>query len=172
GRLIGRAEMLSQSKGISSSYSCPGGNCPMMFSYAFIDPSDVYLTPGDGVVIHVLEVDCDAYGCVGPFSPYVTGWDVNNPDFAILFYGNGSEADILGLFGGSASFQANIGYEQYAWDGLECLDGGFNIADTGGDAHVLHINSISPDRSLVGATVAVTIFGGCFDPTSTPTINF
>lgn len=171
GRLIGRAEMLSQSKGISSSYSCPGGNCPMMFSYAFIDPSDVYLTPGDLVVINVLEVDCDAYGCVGPFSPYVTGWDVDNPNFAILFYGNGSEADILGFLGGKANFQANIGYEQYAWDGLECLDGGFNFADTGGSADVLKVNSVTPDRALIGSSPRITISGRGFGDSSTTSVE-
>src|SRR6202140_4813933 len=73
GRLIGRAEMLSVSQGVSSSYSCPeAGECPTQFSYAFLSPSNVYLAPGDYAVVHAEEVDCDDYfNCTPSFTPYV-----------------------------------------------------------------------------------------------------
>ena len=171
GRLIGRAEMLGSFEGISSSYSCPGGNCPAMFSYAFIDPDDVFLEPDDTATVYVNEVDCDAYGCIGPFSPYVTGWSLYDPDFAVLFYGNGSTAYLVGLLGGTADYQANIQYDQYAWDGLECIYGGVNYTDTSGEARVLKVDSISPDRALIGSTLRITISGRGFGDSSTTSVE-
>jgi len=159
GRLIGRAEMLSLSEGISSSYSCSGAGCPATFSYAYLDPDNVELAPGDYAIVHVKEIDCDAYGCYGPFSPWVTGWELFDPDFAILFYGNGSEADLLGFNGGEAYFQADIGYEEYVFDGLDCVDEGFGNASASGDADVVKVNWTTA-HSLNGHDAAVPIASG------------
>jgi hypothetical protein len=157
GRLIGRAEMVGPTEGISSSYSCPGGNCPAMFSYAFIDPDDVFLEPFDTATVYVKEVDCDAYGCVGPFSPYVTGWSVYDPGLAVYFYPNGSEAYLVGRNGGTALFQANIRYDEYSWDGLECLYGGVNYTDTQGQAQVPKVDINFNGSRITGQTVDVIV---------------
>jgi hypothetical protein len=161
GRLIGRAEMLGPSERISSSYSCPGGYCPAMFSYAFIVPSDVFFTPGDVAEVNVLEVDCDEFFCIGPFSPNVSGWENSNP-FVALLVGNGSSAQLGAISGGTSDFQADIAYDQWAWDGRDCIYGGVNFTNTYGQARVLHIDSISPSRGVVSATTPVTITGTNF----------
>jgi len=74
GRLIGRAEMLSVSRGVSSSYSC-NTPCPPGFYAAWIDPSPVEIAVGDSASADALEVDHDSYGNqYGPFSADVLSW--------------------------------------------------------------------------------------------------
>ena len=119
GRLIGRAEMISQTQGISSSYSCPGGNCPPEFSHAFLSNDDLFLAAGETGHVQVFEIWCDAYGCIGPLGANVESWGQTNPLVATLF-DNGDQANILGISGGEMSFWANIGYDRWGWDGLAC----------------------------------------------------
>jgi len=173
GRLIGRAEMLSVSKSISSSYSCPGSSCPAQFSYAYLDPDPVYLGPGDYAVVRAKEIDCDDFNCIGPFNAWVTSWDVTDPYGAVLYYDNGDNLQLVGFNGGTAYLRANIGYERYYWEeqASYCQDEGMDTGYADGQARVVHINSISPARGPVGTTVPVTIFGGWFDPNATPTIH-
>jgi hypothetical protein len=166
-RLIGRAEMLSDSLGVSSSYSCPGGNCPAMLVYSFLEPGNVNLRPGDEATIRALEIDCDAYWCYGPFAANVSQWELFDPDFSILFYPNGNQADVFGFLGGPAVYQADIGYETYAWDGQQCIDGGLNYATADGVADVLKVDGINPPRGLIGTTVRVIISGKGFEADNT-----
>jgi hypothetical protein len=94
GRLIGRAEMLT--------------------------PDDLFLEPGETATVYVEEIDCDEFGCIGPFAANVTSWSYVDPGFAVLFVSNHSEAYVLGFNGGTASYTANISYNQWAYDGQEC----------------------------------------------------
>ena len=158
GRLIGRAEMLSSSQEVSSSYSCPGGNCPMMFSYAFLDPSDITLAPLDEVTVNALEVDCDAAGCTLPFSPWVTGWHNDDPLVAALV-GNGSSADVIGagIDEGTTGISADIGYEQYYWDGQNCYDGGQSTGSASGQATVPGVDIKLNGDTVSGQTKTVIV---------------
>jgi hypothetical protein len=58
------------------------------------------------------------------------------------------EAYLVGLNGGTASYQANIQYDEWTWDGWACLYGGANFANTAGQAHVPKV-----DIQLNGTTV-------------------
>ena len=136
GRLIGRAEMLSQSQGISSSYSCPGGNCPPEFSYAFFDNSEPFIGVGGTSHVQVFEIDCDAYGCIGPFIPPVDSWGQSNPLVVTLVVGNNSNADLIGITGGVTDFWANVGHDRWGWDGLACYWLGWFIDGAQGTATV------------------------------------
>ena len=150
GRLIGRAEMLSVSQGVSSSYSCPeAGECPTQFSYAFLSPSNVYLAPGDYAVVHAEEVDCDDYfNCTPSFTPYVTGWEVTDPYGAVLYYDNGDNLQLEGFNGGTAYIQADIGYERYYWNNFYCADEGMDIANANGQAHVTPPVTLSGNSTI------------------------
>jgi hypothetical protein len=161
GRVIGRAEMISQSQEISSSYSCPGGNCPMEFSYAFLDNDSPYLTPGDVTTATAYEVWCDAYGCVGPLSANVNSWGEDDPFIAALIP-NGSQAGLIGVDGGDTGFWANIGHDRWGWDGLNCYWLMWSIDAAYGTASVLKMDGISPSRGAASTTTAVTIMGKNF----------
>jgi IPT/TIG domain len=161
GRIIGRAEMISQSQGISSSYSCPGGNCPMEFSYAFLSDDSPYLTPGEAAATTAYEVWCDAYGCTGPFGANVDSWDEDNPLIATLI-SNSNVANLIGVDGGDTGFWANISHDRWGWDGLNCYWLGWFVDNAYGTASVLKMDSISPSRGVVSATTAVTITGKNF----------
>jgi hypothetical protein len=162
GRLIGRAEMLSLSEGVSSSYSCPSSPCPAFLSAAFLEDDNLFLEPGEPATVYVTEIDCDEFGCIGPFSANVTSWTYYDPGFAVAFVSNYSEAYVAGLNGGTASYTATIGYNQWSYDGQECRFDFVNYTDTQGQARVLKMDSISPGRGVVSATTHVTITGKNF----------
>jgi hypothetical protein len=165
GRLIGRAEMLSSSEGISSSYSCPGGNCPPTFSYAFLDQDDIELTPFEGTTVTAYEIDCDYYGCYGPIQPWVTGWDNSNP-FSVGLSDQGTQAILVGISGGSSEIHADISYERWGWDGLNCYSLGIYVDAAYAQVRVLGLKIKSPNatgnihdttqKAMLGATVPLT----------------
>lgn len=161
GRVIGRAEMISESQGISSSYSCPGGNCPPEFSYVFFDNPEPFMVPGNTAHVEAYEIWCDAYGCYGPIGANVTSWDNSHPLTATLI-DSGAEADLVAIDGGSTTFSVNIGYDRYGWDGLNCYWLGWFIGGGQGTAHVMEMDSISPNKGVVSATTEVLITGTSF----------
>jgi hypothetical protein len=63
----------------------------------------------------------------------------------------------VGITGGTAEFQANIQYDQYAWDGLECIYGGVNYTDTQGQAHVPKVDIILNGNTVSGQTATVVV---------------
>ena len=166
GRLIGRAEMLSVSQGVSSSYSCPGSSCPPQYSWAELSPSDVYLGPGDTATVHVLELDCDEFfNCIGPFYASPSSWQVTDPYGAVLYYDNGESLDLVGFNGGTAYITANFGYERYYWNEFteSCTDEGWDDSGSAnGQAHTITVTSISPSRGVVSATTPVILTGTNF----------
>ena len=161
GRIIGRAEMISQSQGISSSYSCPGGNCPMEFSYAFFSPENLYLSEGDAAASSVFEVWCDAWGCTGPFGANVNEWENSNPLVAPMVT-NGNVANFVAVDGGETSFSAEIGHDRWGWDGLNCYWLMFSYDNAQGRVRVIEMDSISPSRGPVSTTKSVAITGKMF----------
>lgn len=165
GRLIGRAEMLSNSEGISSSYSCPGGDCPPTFSYAFLEPDQFQLDPLETVLTTVYEIDCDQFGCYGPIQPWVQGWDNSDP-FVVGLIDQGTQAILVGISGGVTAFHADVSYERWGWDGLNCYSLGIFIDGAWGSAQVLGLKIKSPNandkidgttqKAMLGATVPLT----------------
>jgi IPT/TIG domain len=170
GRIIGRAEMISESQGISSSYSCPGGNCPMEFSYAFVSPENLYLSEGDAAASSVFEVWCDAWGCTGPFGANVNEWDNSNPLVAPLI-ANGNVANFVAIDGGETTFSAEIAHDRWGWDGLNCYWLGWFYDSTQGTVRVLEMDSITPSRGVVSATTSVAITGKMFIDNATLVIE-
>ncbi len=166
GRLIGRAEMLSQEQGISSSYSCPGGNCPPEFSYAFFDNPDPLIKPGETAHVQAFEIDCDAYGCIGPFVPPVDDWGQTNPLIATLG-ANGSTANLVGISGGVTDFWANIGHDRWGWDGSNCYWLGWFIDGAQGTATVPKVEINLNGQTVSGQTIDV-IVGQQISLTTTP----
>ncbi|HEU4713002.1 MAG TPA: hypothetical protein VFS76_15640 [Pyrinomonadaceae bacterium] len=156
GRLIGRAEMISQAQRISSSYSCPGGNCPPEFSYAFFDNDNLFLSAGETGHVQVFEIWCDAYGCIGPMGAYVESWGQTNPLVATLF-ATGDQADILGISSGQMGFWANIGHDRWGWDGLNCYWLGWYVDSAQGTATVPTVNIKFNDTHVGGQTVNVIV---------------
>jgi hypothetical protein len=74
-RLTGRAEILSLSERVSSSYSC-GTSCPPSIRYGFIDLNPaLYVSVGASKQFYAEEVDGDCYNV--PFGPYqvACSWD-------------------------------------------------------------------------------------------------
>jgi len=135
GRLIGRAEMLSRSRTISSSYSC-NDPCPPQMSNVWLDPSVLELLVGEEGGQTALEVDSDSYGnLMGPFSPWVAWWSCSDPS-VVSMEDEGTYADFTGVADGFASTAATIYYQTYGWDGLNCYYNGLGQTDANGEAQV------------------------------------
>jgi len=82
GHLIGRAEMLSLARGISSSYSC-GIPCPPHYSHGYIDPEPADVDVGDSQGVSVVEIDVDSYSNeYGPYSATVDSASSSDNDIA------------------------------------------------------------------------------------------
>jgi len=162
GRLIGRVEMLSRSRGISSSYSC-NDPCPPQFGSIIFEPDGMDVLVGETLGQGVAEIDYDSNGNqYGPFSPYVAEWYSTDTNIASL-EPEGTYADITGVAPGFASSSVGVFYERYVWDGLNCYDFGQNEATQESPVVVGEIRvgtvSISPTsiNGSHGATVSVTL---------------
>ncbi|PYS48768.1 MAG: hypothetical protein DMF68_12110 [Acidobacteria bacterium] len=135
GRLIGRVEMLSLSRGISSSYSC-NDPCPPGMYNVWLDPGGLILALNEEGGETAWEMDSDSYGNhIGPFSPWVAGWYCSDTS-VVDMEDNGTYADFTGLAPGTAFASATINYEVYVWDGMECIDEGMNQTEADGEVGV------------------------------------
>jgi hypothetical protein len=147
GRLIGRAEMIGRGEGISSSYSCAGGYCPPVFAGFWFDPSSLGVLVSGSGVFTAYEDDEDGAG-----NHYVYGasgsWTNSNSSIASMS-SYGSDATMTGVSHGTDTASIAITYEQYVWDGLECLDMGPGYTD--GEGNVL-VGSISIGNVTLSST--------------------
>jgi len=135
GRLIGRAEMLSESQEISSSYSC-NDPCPPVFGDAWLDPNIPIVLVGNETGQTVWEMDYDSYGNhYGPMSPWVVGWYCSDTNVASM-EDYGTYAEFTGVSPGFTNTSATVQYERYVWDGLNCYDFGPNQAEANGGVNV------------------------------------
>jgi hypothetical protein len=117
GRLIGRAEMLSVSRGVSSSYSC-NMPCPPSFDHAQLDPNPTEVGVGETGTQEAQEVDVDGYGNeYGPFAASVVSWWSWDTAVATVDYGQ-----VTGLTEGETTATVTVEYPLYMWDGsnTEC----------------------------------------------------
>jgi hypothetical protein len=158
--LIGRAEMVSRSQRISTSYSC-NDPCPPFYGGS--------ITP-DSPTVEVESVDTmtsweTAYYnggyTVGPYQVGAQSWTSDNPSVVTVPGGI-----CTALSPGFAGVRAFIRTEEsYVWDGLNCVDLGV-IYDVAGDTGVTvkpSITRLEPDRGLIGKTYSVTVVGAGFE---------
>jgi hypothetical protein len=148
GRLIGRAEMLSVSRGIISSYSCYTP-CPPIFDRAFVDPDPVTVGEGDATSHAVLEIDVDIYSNeYGPFAANVVNSWSWNTSIATLNFGS-----VTGIDVGSTNTTSTVEFPIYWWDNStqDCTFFGNNETNAYGSVQV-------------DPTVTVTSVG--FNPTT------
>jgi IPT/TIG domain-containing protein len=117
--LIGRAEMVSRSQQISTSYSC-AENC-IARNLATITPSFLLLDAfGEQYTMTVWEETCFWSGsCIGPYASSGT-WSSSNTNIVSM------EGDVCIAVGqGGAFLLATVGERSiYSWDGLDCRDQG------------------------------------------------
>jgi len=170
GRLIGRAEMISQSQKVSSSYSC-NDPCPPQFGDAWLDVPVVIMNVNDTAYQNAMEMDYDSYGNhYGPFSAYTIGWWCSDENVVEMAWG-----EITGLANGISFTSATVQYERYGWDGLNCYDYGPNQSEADGQAQVgatVYISSttVAPTplaRTGHTATLTVTVAASTQVPANT-----
>ncbi len=148
GRLMGRVEMLSQSQGISSSYSC-NDPCPPQFGDVWFDIPVVFVGVNEEAYQTAWEMDYDSYGnSYGPMSPYIVGWWCSDENVISM-----NSGEITGLAPGFSDTAATVQYERYVWDGLNCYDYGPNQSQAQGSAMV---GTISIGSVIVAPTTLST----------------
>jgi len=151
-RLTGRAEILSLSEHVSSSYSC-GVVCPVSFHYQLLDPSPNIIAIGGFVSITPEEMDTDCYGNeVGPNIAYDCSWSSDNTGVAASDGGGG----FTGVSPGSTFVHATWQAPQYNCE-ADCVesfiptdaDGGMTVAKV-----TLAIDGVADsDKTNVGGLV-------------------
>lgn len=170
--LIGRAEMVSRSERVSTSYSC-NDPCPPTYGGS-IDP---FLPPIVVVGSATTGIWESAYYGNGYVSgPYTAGasWTIDNSSIATCDPADGHMISVCGSNAGSGNLTAFIRMEEsYGWDGLNCYDNNNAYAVEGNEGVEVRpsLTSIAPNRGPVGGTVNVFIFGDGFTASSTVTIS-
>ncbi|HEX8846843.1 MAG TPA: IPT/TIG domain-containing protein [Pyrinomonadaceae bacterium] len=172
--LIGRAEMVSRSQNISTSYSC-NDPCPPSYSGDLnpFPPPVVFVNNTATVAAWETAYYNNGYNYY-TMGPYAVGasWTLDNA-VGTLDPDGGHTTTLTGTSVGGATLDGFIATQSdYRWDGRDCYYSG--TYDERVDAPVAvgpHINSISPSRGPVGGTVHILIFGYGFDPNSTPTVS-
>jgi hypothetical protein len=129
--LIGRAEMVSRSQNISSSYSC-NDPCPPYY-FGWMDPLQPILIIYNHVNTSAWETATyDSGYSMGPYS-VPASWSADSS--AISVNPSGSHTTTVGAEEpGDGCVTADMGsQERYSWDGQNCYDNGFAdpIGDTG-----------------------------------------
>jgi hypothetical protein len=132
--LIGRAEVVSRSRQISTSYSCPQ-DCGLTYD-ASIDPVPAPRFVGDTATGTAWETGTSNTGyTVGPYQASAD-WSVDNlvatfdPSSAVSTTATGTDA-------GTATLTAFLGMQEvYEFDGLECVDMGSQPEETSGEIAV------------------------------------
>jgi len=125
-RLIGRSEVVSASRRVSSTYSCPVC-CPYSFNGISLNPGSFTTGPGSvTILVDGFEIDCYAH-IIGPCPCYANECSSSNPSVLSAVIENGNiRAD------GVAPGQATItGYHQdmvYWDDGMDCYGFLMNFA--------------------------------------------
>ena len=142
GRLIGRAEMLSRARGISSSYSC-GIPCPPHYDHGAMDPDPTEVPVDDSRGQAVMEYDVDSYSNqYGPYSASVIYAYSSDTDIATY-----DGATVGGVSMGDVGTTAQVEYPLYVnWEG-DCTEYGTNYdyvygqAQSKAEAHISSVTS-------------------------------
>lgn len=163
GHLIGRAEMLSVSRGISSSYSC-GNPCPPHYDYGYIDPDPTDVPVGDSEAHNVLEIDVDSYSNqYGPYSATVTAASSSDTNIATF---DGSS--VTGVSMGDVGTTATVEYPLYWWEQgtYDCTlygtqeDYVYGSAESKAEVHISNVTSAVTLSARDNGTGTVTVHVG------------
>jgi hypothetical protein len=155
GHLIGRAEMLSLARGISSSYSC-GLPCPPRYSRGYTAPVPVTVPVGNSSPQAVLEIDVDSYDNeFGPYSANVASawsWDEDIATF------DGSS--VTGVSAGETGTTATVEFPLYVnWEN-ECSWYGTNQTNVNGATTVtgtVSIGTVTMEGTTISSTSIVKV---------------
>jgi hypothetical protein len=164
--LNGRAEMVNQSKRISTSYSC-AENCIASYR-GIITPSDPFVFAES---VDVMTLTEKAYfndgSTMGPW-PATGTWSSDDTNIVTM-----SGTTCTAVAPGQTGVHAFIGtYDIYTWDGLDCLFSG--TMDSTGDTTVTvkpSITRLEPARGLIGQTHSVAIVGTGFEDPAGVTVG-
>jgi hypothetical protein len=159
--LIGRAEMVSRSQRISTSYSC-SDSCPPKYSGSIV-PGGLTLDVESQGTMGDWETGTYSNGTtVGPYQVPGITWSSFDPTIATV--GGGT---VTALAPGYTTITSLIDQqEHYTWDQIDgfCLDDGYTY-DINSNASVTakpSISSLDPSRGLIGQTIRVTVVGTGF----------
>jgi len=157
GRLIGRAEMLSVSRGISSSYSC-GTTCPPTFDSGWIDPDPAEVPDGGSDDVEAFQMNVDSYSNqYGPYSANVVSWGSSNTNVATVSFGT-----VNAVAPGSTTLTATIEYPLYYYDAftMDCIEDGSNQTNVNGQAAVnptISVGTVSVNPTQINPNTSTTL---------------
>ena len=169
-RLLGRSEVVSLSKKVSSSYSCPSC-CPDSGPFGGIN------TPGTVPIDGFLPVgtngemtDCNGY-TTNMGGLWMDSWWVENSSMCSVNPTTGISTEVHGYSVGETYLNAE--WYAFYWDPGpdDCYRHDSQQDDQQPMQVTPRIDSISPTAGLVGSTVDVIIKGKGFSGGLTPTIN-
>jgi hypothetical protein len=120
-RLMGRSEVVSASRRVSSTYSCPVC-CPWSFADLLPDPGSFIGPPGGLTNIYVDGVWVDCYGSLTPRYPYPYGcdWSSDNPSVISVSPSFGISTTARCMAEGQTLIWAHTVDFVYYDDGMDC----------------------------------------------------
>jgi hypothetical protein len=156
--IIGRAEVVSRSARVTSSYSCPVC-CPDSGPSGGFDPNAYGLFVDNFAFTNARG---DYYDCYGNFYSGTLGWNsmwTNNTSIATI---NASTQQLHGMGAGETAVEGNYQYVDWFSDGMDCYQSYGSGSDSAPVDVAPHIDSISPAASAVGHPVTATLSGKGF----------
>lgn len=157
GRLIGRAEMLSESSGISSSYSC-GTTCPPAYDRGWLEEDPTEMSEGSGAAIDAFQMNVDSFSNeYGPYAANVQSWSSSDEDVAIVGFGMLSAGEA-----GSATITATVQFPLYWYDNqtFDCFENGTDEDNVQGGVQVnpsVSVTNVTWSPSTTGRPSSVTL---------------
>jgi hypothetical protein len=171
--LIGRLEIYDAKGAVASSYSCPSPceACPPLTDNVYTDPDSVSALVGEQFSARVMQTTvrrCDG-ARFGPFD--VTGqsnlW-INDASIASIGWTDGAGVHMNAVGVGNTLLNVEFPSEPISDPGGVCaMDRTFSMAML--IAILPRVDSVSPDRALIGQPVDVTINGSGFG--NNPTVS-
>jgi hypothetical protein len=129
-RLVGRSEVVSLSKGVSSSYSCPVC-CPNSFAGTEFNPSYSEGPVGGTATVTVDGFFVDCYGYYyGPYA-WSVDWSVQYPSVLSIAMVSQGYAQMGCLGVGQSLFTGSTYQDYYSNDGMDCYDHYVNFSGDG-----------------------------------------
>jgi hypothetical protein len=167
--LIGRAEMVSRSQHISTSYSCSEA-CPPTYGGTVNIPTFFFVTASGTATASMTAYYGSGY-TTGPYGASAT-WSIDNSVATVNPSDSASTTTVTGETPGSGNIYADMGLQDwYAYDGLNCIyNGSYPVGDGGPIDVSPQIGSLEPARGLVGSTTEVLITGK-FGSSPNPTVQ-
>lgn len=165
-RLIGRAEITSASRHVSSSFSC-SVCCPDSGPFPVATPDTFTLT---APLFESGTIAGDFINCFGQDSPpedVSLSWSNSNPSVGSISQPNGASYSAQALLGGQTTFDGSTTADMWVTVFECCFDD--LVTETAPIAMTAkpQITGITPSQGLVGNNVAVTIAGNGFGPNLT-----